>query len=60
MSENLGSKEIRLGSQVRKQEWANILKWGFSFGVSPIPTWIQNDSTVPWDLFAIFLNVKVF
>lgn len=35
----LGSKEIRLGSQVRKQEQANILKWGFSFVVSQIPTW---------------------
>lgn len=35
----LGSKEIRLGSQVRKQEQANILKWGFLFVVSPIPTW---------------------
>lgn len=35
----LGSKEIRLGSQVRKQEQANILKWGFLFVVSPMPTW---------------------
>lgn len=61
MSENLGSKEIRLGSQVRKQEQANILKWAFHLLCLKYPPGIQSESNrclIP--ILDAFLNANIF